>query len=203
MELVSFQSISIYNALVGCSTSPWWDIRVGQVGPAMHSPLQGVLLAAVKMCWIRRDFWRRARWLPACLKREAAGVVNHYATHPKQTHGWWENTTCFCWQKPASLPTHTGRHAPPHLKKKVTENVGPVMANVRYGNTICMHLCLHIEQCLKHKGHFLKYGVCIKQTGILSVLRGSVYLSLVMNFTGLIFKSKTLSTSSLELAAMK
>lgn len=81
-------------------------------------------------------------------------------------------------------------------KKKMTENVGPVMVNVRYGNTICMQLCLHIEQCLKHRGHFLKYEVWIKQTGILSVLCGSVYLSLVMNSTGLIFKSKTLYTSS-------
>lgn len=97
---------------------PWWDIRVGQVESAMHSLLQGVLLADAKMCWIRRDFWRRARWLSARLKRKAGGVVNHYATHPKQTHGWWENTTCFCWQKPVSLPTHTSRHAPPHLKKK-------------------------------------------------------------------------------------
>lgn len=77
------------------------------------------------------------------------------------------------------------------------------MVNVRYGNTICMQLCLHIEQCLKHRGHFLKYEVWIKQTGILSVLCGSVYLSLVMNSTGLIFKSKTLYTSSFELAAMK
>lgn len=30
MELVSLQSISIHNALVGHSTSPRWDIRVGQ-----------------------------------------------------------------------------------------------------------------------------------------------------------------------------
>lgn len=152
----------------------------------------------------QEGLWGMARRLSACLKRKAGGVVNHYTTHPKQTHCWWENTTCFCWQKPVSLPTHTGRHAPPHLKKKkITGNVGPVMVKARYGNTICMQLCLNIKQCLKHKGHFPKYGFCIKQTGISSVLGGSVYFSLVMNFTGLIFKCKTLSTSTLELAAMK
>lgn len=113
------------------------------------------------------------------MKRKAGGVVNHYATHPKQTHGWWENTTCFCWQKPVSLPTHTSRHAPPHLKKKKkkTENVGPVMVNVRYGNTICMQLCLHIEQCLKYKGHFLNMGFVSSRLGFECTMWFSVFAS--------------------------
>lgn len=55
--------------------------------------------------------------------------------------------------------SHTHREAcSTSLKKKkpTIENVGPVMANVRYRNTICMQLYLHVEQRLKHKGHFLK-----------------------------------------------
>lgn len=134
--------------------------RTGRVCHALTTA--GVLRAAAEMCLIRRDFWRAARWLSACLKRRAGGVVNHYATDPKQTHCGWENTTCFCWQKPVRLPTHR-EACSTSFKKKITENVGPVMVNVRYGNIICMQLWLNIKQCLKHKGHFLKYRFCIKQ----------------------------------------
>lgn len=81
-------------------------------------------------------------------------VVSDYATHPKQTRGWWENTTCFCWQKQASLPTR--RQLCSTSFKKIENKIlhwkcCPVMVSVTYWTAICMQLCLYIEQCLEHR----------------------------------------------------
>lgn len=113
-------------------------------------------------------------------EEEGWWMVSHYATHPKQTRGWWENTTCFCWQKQASLPTckqacSTSFKQKKKIKKKITENVDPAMVNVTYGNAICMHYVYTLNSILNTGVIFLNMGFVSNRLEILCVLCSSLY----------------------------
>lgn len=87
----------------------WWDIRVKRRGRVCHA-LGSLHYWRGDASGCCKDVLNQYRLLEkgqVALSpfEEGWWVVSDYATHPKQTRGWWENTTCFCWQRQVSLPT--------------------------------------------------------------------------------------------------
>lgn len=111
------------------------------------------------MCWIRAAFGGRPGGFQP-VWRGRLGVARHYTTHPQQTHGWWENTTCLCWQKQASLPTRrqarctSVRKKTEKRKKPSLERWMPFASNYDYT----------LNNVLNTGVIFLNNGFCIKQT---------------------------------------
>lgn len=128
-------------------------------------------------------------------------VVSDYATHPKQTRGWWENTTCFCWQKQASLPTR--RQLCSTSFEKIENKILHWKCWPCNGKRDILNCHLYAIMTIHWTVSWTQ--VIFLNTGFVSdcVLCSSVYLCVAMNFTGLIFKSRTISTCFLGLAAAK